>query len=179
MKCVVRSSMQIRTVRGMRTPSRRIFEWDKATMRYIYRHAQSELESLSDTIPDSPPLESVNSLHVPVAAVETVPIASPHTRPTLSGVVAAGNITPVVPAAKSSSPAGSPSAPVEIPQGGRGRSSKRPATKAPESSRNKKEARKTLKIQCSTRTKKGTRCRRHKEREDGDADWVCATHRGE
>ncbi|KAH6633456.1 hypothetical protein C7974DRAFT_171921 [Boeremia exigua] len=176
---------------------------DVTTGRYVLRTEQSPLSDITgnETRPDdsssslpelastidwsspSPP-EAVNSLHVPVATVETVPVDPPATRNTLQiGVFATIETTPVVPPAaavpptaatgSAVTPAGE-SAPTE-PRGG-GRPPKRGATEPPESKGTKK-PRKNPKIQCSARTLKNKRCKKQKDREAGDEDWHCAVHK--
>ncbi|KAJ8114551.1 hypothetical protein OPT61_g3595 [Boeremia exigua] len=171
------------------------YVWNRETMQYVLRPEPAhpndntgidaqldDLESFADTIPSEPTEpDVVISLHVPVAAVETIPVEPPTPQNRLQGgVIAAVGTTPIVPtvpaAENPSDPKISPSASAE-PAAGRARPPKRAATEAADPSRGSKKARKAPKIQCSGRTQKGARCKKRKDREDGEEQWHCAVHK--
>lgn len=139
----------------------------------------TEADSLrSRTSPLEPQRPQITLQSGVVTAVQTTPVAPRVASPVVAPAAPpATSVTEAVPAPDDATiPPGeraqTPEPRVQVP-----RSKKRAAEDRPEGFKGAKKARKTLgKIRCSRNTQKGTRCKRSKDRVDGEEDWDCGVH---
>lgn len=181
---IARDNARIRTSTGLHGN----LVWDRNLLGYVLRDHNPHLgepggtgahiidlgsptESIPDTLAETPPSEPANAMSK-ITAWDITPI-NPRAEPP----------TPTAPPAEAP-----PALPVEASTAGppplaaepknTGRNKKRGPTEKPdESSRKGKKPKKAPKIQCSGRTLQNKRCKKHKEREEGEEVWKCDKHK--
>ncbi|KAF9699939.1 hypothetical protein EKO04_001496 [Ascochyta lentis] len=149
--------------------------WDLDTLEYVKRSERLQLSGLSQiaTTPYEPPSPTEVA-----STIDRSRSPEPHD-PLPSGVDATVQTTPNAPpaAAGPGSPSRAPEPTTE--ESSRNRPPKRSATEPPEAAKGPKKARtagNTGKIRCSQHTQKGTRCKKSKDRAEGETSWDCGVH---
>ncbi|KAJ4364874.1 hypothetical protein N0V95_000624 [Ascochyta clinopodiicola] len=183
------------------------YTWELDAQRYVKRPEPLQLSEIVqvETTPYEPPSPTEvdttiggSPRYEPPSPTEVAtsfggsPPPLPLNTPILSGVNAAMQITPMAPppsppVAIAAVPSGTTTPPGSPPQGAEptaetrnSRPPKRAAVDSPEPSKGSKKARTVrgnAKIRCSQNTQKGTRCKKSKERVEGETQWDCGVHK--